>query len=385
MTSLRQSILVSALTAGVAIAVIAAIVPDLPPLAVLGGDAPNYARIAEHPFQAVSGAPEAERLLTPLVVAALPFSTSTGFLVVSVVSIVLGSLCVSLICRRFELSLGSQAAAAALTAGSYIGVHGVFNQYYVDPEALLVTALALLLVFERRQRLFALAMAFGVPVKEIAITLAALPYLVWRRQGVLWDRRLLVRTIVLALPTVAATILVNRFAPVVDLGGHDPRRMFFTAFDPVAGLRRGFLTAVANPIFALFGAAWVLWPLGVARCPRDLRRAHLWIVIAFVPLALGSWERTMGVFVPLAIPAALWLLRSAPPAVLGTFTAGSFWVSGIVGAITIGENGTTAAFKAALIAPGLAVAWGALVWELRRRRRQGEQILRRPSVRAGRA
>ena len=385
MTGLRRSIVVSAAAAAAAIAVIAAIVPDLPPLAVLGGDAPNYARLAEHPFQAVSGAPVAQRLLTPLIVAALPFSTSAGFLVVSVVSIVLASLCVALICRRLGLSLVSQATASVLTAGSYIGVHGVFNQYYVDPEAMLVVALALLLAFERRGWLFALTVAVGVPVKEIAITLMLLPYLVWRPPGVLWDRPLLVRTIVLALPAVAVTIIVNRFAPTLDLGHHDPRRLFFSAFDPVAGLRRGFLTAVANPIFALFGAAWVLWPIGVAGCPRDLRRAHMWLLIAFVPLALGVWERTMGVFVPLAVPAALWVLRSAPPSVVGAFAVGSFWVSGIAGAITIGDNGTTAAFKAALIAPGLAVAWGALVWELRRRRRQGEPILRRPSVRAGRA
>ena len=131
---------------------------------------------------------------------------------------------------------------------------------------------------------------------------------------------------------------------------------------------------MVNPIVALFGAASILWPIGLWLGPEALRRAHVWALLAAPVLVLGSWERTLGVFLPLAVPAALYVLRGVRAEVLALFVAGSFWTTGIAGAMTIGDDGTTAAFKLALVAPGFVVAWGALAWELSRRIRDPARV-----------
>jgi len=353
---------VAAATLGIA----AAIVPDLPPLEILGGDAPTYAAMAEHPFEAAAGPPAAQRLLVPWLVGVLPFGTARGFTIIAVVSMIGAGVVVALICRRLGLSLSAQAAAAALVTGSYIGVHAVYNQYYVDPETLLLTALAFLLVLQRRLALLVVVLAAGVLTKEILVSLVVLPYLVWREPGRPWDGGAALRAATVAAPVLIVFAANHLFAPELATTDPDPWEGVFHA-DPDGIVSRGFLTSVVNPIVALFGAASILWLIGLWRGPDALRRAHVWALLAAPVLILGSWERTFGVFLPLAVPTALYVLRSAPVVVFAPFVAGSLWITCIAGAITIGDDSTTAAFKLALVAPGFVVAWGALAWEIRRR------------------
>ena len=362
-----------AAVAAAALGIAAAIVPDLPPLEVLGGDAPTYAAMAEHPFEAAAGPPAAQRLLVPWLVGVLPFGTARGFTIVAVLSMIAAGVVVALICRRLGLSLPAQAGAAALVTGSYIGVHAVYNQYYVDPETLLLTALAFLLVLHRRLVPLAAVLVAGVLTKEIVVSLVVLPYLVWREQGRAWDRRAALRAAAVAAPVLVVFAASHLFAPELATTDPDPWRGVLHA-EPGGIVSRGFLTSVVNPIVALFGAASILWPIGLWLGPEALRRAHIWALLAAPVLVLGSWERTLGVFLPLAVPAALYVLRGVRAEVLALFVAGSFWTTGIAGAMTIGDDETTAAFKLALVAPGFVVAWGALAWELSRRIRDPARV-----------
>jgi hypothetical protein len=333
--------------AAVTLAIVAALVPVTPPRGELG-DGDHYARMAESPLDAVAEAPYAERIGVPLVVAALPFGTETGFLVVAIGSLLAAAALVALVAGELGVEAAGQAAAGTLTAASYVGVHGLLNPYYVDPATVALTAFALLLALRGRWWWFAAALAVGVIVKEAIATLIVVPALL--------ERRLSLRTVGFVLPALGLFVAVHLLAPALESRGDDQR----LAFVEMGVLSRGFATSVANPIVALFGTALLLWPLGVLRGPPQLRRLHVWALLALPILAFGHMERTLGVFLPLALPAAFLFLRGAPTAVIAAFAAGSWWVTAIAGALTIGEGESPIAEKALLIAPGVALSLAAL-------------------------
>lgn len=351
-----------AILAALSLAVSWLLTSPLPaPIEVFGGDGKSYAAMAEDPFEAAAPPPYAQRIAVPWLVAALPLDTLDGFMVIAVVGMAVASIFVGLIAREFGLEFPAQAAAAALTAGSYIGVHAMQNPYYVDPALLAVTAAAIWLGLRRRFALVAALLVVGVAVKEVAATLVVLPYLLDPRRTSLLDARSAARALAYAVPALAAFFAINLFAPAESAG--DDLRL---SFHEMEILGRGLVVSALNPLVALFGATILLWPLGLLRGPADLRRLHVWAVLATPILAFGHWERTLGVFVPLVVVAALLVLRRASPAVTIAFAAGSYWITGIAGAITVGEGETEFATKAGLVLPGLLVTLAALAVHARR-------------------
>ena len=332
--------------AALTLAVVAALVPATPPRGKLG-DGDHYALMAEHPFDEVAESPYAQRLGVPLLVAALPFSTKTGFLVVTVVSLLAAAALVALVALELGVPPAGQAAAGTLAAASYIGVHGLYNPYYVDPPTLALTALAILLALRGSCLWFAAVLAVGVTVKEPLATLVVVPFLIGRR-SLAWAGALIA-------PPLVVFAAVHLLAPRLEAG--DDQRLTFVE---MGVLSRGFVTSIANPIVAVFGTAVLLWPIGVVLGPSRLRRLHVWALLTLPILAFGHMERTLGVFLPLALPSAFLALRGARPAVIAAFAAGSWWVTAIVGALTIGEGASSVAEKGVLIAPGLALSLAAL-------------------------
>ena len=354
--------LTAVLLAAAALALFAALVPDLPPLAVLGGDGVHYAAMADHPLEAVSPPPWAERIGVPLVAWALPFHPHTGFLAVAVLSMLAAAALVALVARELGLPTAGQAAAGFLAVGSYAGAHAVYNPYYVDPTTLALVALALLLALRGRWVAFAVVLVVGVLVKEVLATLIVVPYLLGAYDG-LGHRRAALRAAAIAVPVVATFAAAQLLVPATSPVGEDTRLAFWQE-DILA---RGFLVSTVGPLLGLFGAALLLWPVGAVRGPGRLRVLHGWALVALPILVFGHWERTLAVYLPLALTAALWVLRAASGRVVALFAAGSFWASGIASALTIGEGASTPEAKAALVLPGMIVALLAVALHLRER------------------
>lgn len=350
-----------AAVAAASLGVSAVLVPELPALSILGGDAVHYAAMAEHPLEAVAPPPWIQRIGVPLVVAALPLSAPAGFLVVAVLSMLAAAVAVAAIVRQLGVARHAQLCAAGLTAGSYVGVHAVYNPYYVDPTALAVTAFVLWLSLRRRLVAVAVTLAVGVLVKEVVATLIVLPYLFDDRRRGLLDASAAARAALTAAPALLVFAAVQALAPAGVSPGPDQRTAFFET--PI--FSRGLLETAVNPPVALFGLTLVLWGVGFVVGPVDLRRLHVWALLALPILVYGHWERTLGVFVPLAVASALVALRAARPAVVVAFAAASYWITALVGALTIGEGRAPVGEKVVLAAPGLLLGVAALLVAVR--------------------
>ena len=361
--------LAAVLLAAAALALFAVLVPKLPPLAILGGDGVHYAAMADDPLEAVAPPPWAERIGVPLVAWALPFHAHTGFLIVAVLSMLAAAALVALVARELGLPTAGQVAAGFLTVGSYAGVHAVYNPYYVDPATLALVALALLLALRGRWPAFAVVLVGGLLVKEVLATLVVIPYLLGVHDRI-GHRRAALRAAAVAVPVLATFAAAQLLVPSTGPVGEDTRLAFWKE-DILA---RGFLVSTLGPLIGLFGAALLLWPVGVARGPARLRVLHGWALIALPILVFGHWERTLAVYLPLALTAAFWVLRAAPGRVVTLFAAGSFWASGIASALTIGEGAATPEAKAALVLPGMIIALLAVALHLRSR----ERLVARP-------
>ena len=333
----------------------------LPPLALTGGDGVSYDAMARHPLHAVAAYPAAARLAEPLLVSALPVSVAHGFLIVGVVSLILAGMVVGLIAHHVGLPPVLVAAASALVAGSYIGVFTAYDRYYVDAPLLLGVAVTLLCALHRRRVAFLCAALLTVFVKEIGVTLVVLPYLMWREPGRLLDRRALRTAILLAVPVVVAFVLLQSATPHLP-----PPHSRLTGVNPLHIFVRGVIVTTLNPIVALFGAVTLAWPLGFRRSPAALKRAHIWLLVAGPFLVLGSWERTLGPFLPFVVPAALFALRDATAVRAALFTLGSLAATAVAGSQTIGDGTTTVAHKLLLVSPGLLVAAAVLTPEYMR-------------------
>lgn len=350
-----------AAVAAASLGVSAVLVPELPALSILGGDAVHYAAMAEHPLEAVAPPPWIQRIGVPLVVAALPLSAPAGFLVVAVLSMLAAAVAVAAIVRQLGVARHAQLCAAGLTAGSYVGVHAVYNPYYVDPTALAVTAFVLWLSLRRRLVAVAVTLAVGVLVKEVVATLIVLLYLFDARRRGLLDASAAARAALTAAPALLVFAAVQALAPAGVSPGPDQRTAFFET--PI--FSRGLLETAVNPPVALFGLTLVLWGVGFVVGPVDLRRLHVWALLALPILVYGHWERTLGVFVPLAVASALVALRAARPAVVVAFAAASYWITALVGALTIGEGRAPVGEKVVLAAPGLLLGVAALLLAVR--------------------
>jgi hypothetical protein len=344
----------------VVVGVVSALVPELPPLAVVGGDGVAYDAMARHPLHAVAAYPAAARLGTPLLVALMPVSVAHGFLVVGLAALLVSGALVALIAREVGLPLLHRGTTAALVAGSYIGVLTTYNRYYVDAPLLACVALALLLALRGSWAWFVCAALLTVFVKEMGVTLVVLPYLLRRAPGRWLDRRALRDSLLLAAPVVVAFVLLETVAPHVAAAGHTGR---LAGIDPTGIFIRGFVVSTLNPIAALFGGITLAWPLGLVRSPSPLKRAHVWMLVAAPVLVLGSWERTLGPFLPFVVPAALFALRDAPWARTVLFALGSLAATAVAGSETIGNGATTVSHKLLLVAPGLLLAAAMLVPE----------------------
>jgi len=158
-------------------------------------------------------APFCWRVATPMLVKALPMDVERGFLAVSYLALWLTGVAVFYLVRRF--GFGKWPALAGMFLYFSIGwvvKANLYNIFKPDPLAFLISTLAIYCIVARKNLLYALLLAVGVLAKESVLFVAVLYYTLLARRAV--DPKLLVRTILLALPAVAVLVALRTLIPM---------------------------------------------------------------------------------------------------------------------------------------------------------------------------
>lgn len=178
------------------------------PLFVFPGDHHIYLFMSEHRLGGFHVAPWCWRILVPLTVRLLPFSTIAGFHLIAFVSLWAAGIGTYLICRK----LGFRPEVAALGTLLFYGLSfaakwNVFDFWLTDAAAFAFLAAAVAFLLSGRDVGFAVCLGLGVLAKESVIF--ALPlYYMFRKERPL-DRDAAVRMLLVGLPAIAALVAVR--------------------------------------------------------------------------------------------------------------------------------------------------------------------------------
>ncbi|MEA2556580.1 MAG: hypothetical protein QOG88_118 [Actinomycetota bacterium] len=174
-----------------------------------------YLYMAQHPVGRFRGAPWAWRLLEPGLVRASPFTPQVGFAIVASASLGLTGLVLYAVCRRLQFSAHLSLYGVILFFGlSYAVKFNVYDFWLTDPLAFFFTALGVFAAIDRRRVLFAACLAVGVLAKESVIFVAPLYLSLNVRTRA--DKRLLLESLLVALPAVLVLVAVRVFIPAMN-------------------------------------------------------------------------------------------------------------------------------------------------------------------------
>jgi hypothetical protein len=138
-----------------------------------------------------------------------------GFAIVAFASLGLTGMALYAICRRLHLSARLSLYGVILFFGlSYAVKFNVFDFWLTDPLAFLFTALSVFAAIGRRRLLFAACLAVGVLAKESVIFVAPLYFSLNVRTRA--DTRLLLESMMVALPAVLVLVAVRVFIPAMN-------------------------------------------------------------------------------------------------------------------------------------------------------------------------
>jgi hypothetical protein len=291
------------------------------------GDDLIYERMAQEP-----SAPHtfvfAYRVAVPWLVHVLPFAHELSFSVIAwlcsgasgaVLFVLLERLGIS---RRvsvplaFVLVLSPPLLAASLRQGRN-----------PDPLTVLVMVTGVLCIVERRPRALAVTMLVGALNRESALFLGPLAYAVWAQRP--WDRAMLVRSLAVAGPALAAFLALRFAIPTVG------REQVPGYGDPLLAGRIEVLKSgisswelEARRLASVYGPLWLLAPLAV----RDFGLARRGLVLgALCVVAMTfalDWGRVALIAAPIVYAAAAWTLDRRPRWLLPTLAGCALMIVG---------------------------------------------------------
>ena len=316
------------------------------------GDARTYLAAYETPREFID-APYSYRILTPVAAQAVSDDPSRGFLITTLVGLVVATVLV------FELvagiaGRGSAAVAAALFAVSPVATICLKNHYLADPLALAFMAAAVLGAVRGQWALVCVAVVFATLAREnaLVVVLGIVPPL-------LISRRWQLAATVAGLG--AATYLIVHHTSAWF--GEVPSETYFT-WDRMYGNLTGpqrLTVHVPQILLVALGPVAVAAYLGARRAPASLRWMALLIVpvLAFNLIAADSLRLTSYAFVVTAPLAGLLPWRPLPACAF----VGSVWLLG--DAVQLLDRSVALAAAELLVAGG---ALAALMWQLRSER-----------------
>ncbi len=293
------------------------------------GDTNHYLAIVRG---GMAPSPFGYRLLTPAIVAALPWPPAFGFFLIAYAATFGTLLVMRALFRRLGVSPAAATAAAVLLCFSYPMANYLARWGRVDPLANFFFALSLLWIVRRFLVPAALLVAVGVLAKESLIFLT--PLLFYHRvHGRFRDPRaylgaaLLCALPVLTLVTVRSTVEVRKGPLAVESTG-DLDQVWQEVWDYNVG-EFGIVKRIGREVTKSYGFCWALAALGLLT-ERRLRLESLYLIAVGVLLCLVAtdWSRMLGTGFPgIFIPAALFLDR---------MRAGRRWRLLLIGLLILG-------------------------------------------------
>jgi hypothetical protein len=288
----------------------------------------------------------ASRLLVPLIVWVLPFSTSVGFHITSMGGIVAGAAVVAVLARK--IGVGALALAVGpVYALSFHGIYGLWQWRMVDTVTLAVFAGAILAAYTYRAVLCSLLATAAVASKEVGL---AIPICWWAvRRGERPERRALAEAAAIAIAPVGLFVFM-RYSGVIPHRSWNAWEQYKLGFTTQG--EWGYVRPLAQVFLQNHGLLWMLWPLALLVAPPRWRRLHLF-VLALVPfLAGGPWARSVGYLLPFVLPSAMLVLQRASLARALVAIAGSVAVTVPLSLRNIGIDGFESNL---LLVPGIVV------------------------------
>ena len=175
----------------------------------------KYIWMSEHNPFGFHVAPFCWRVVTPTLARALPFDTRQSFFLISFISVWMTGVVLFYLARTHGFSKWTALAGMLMffTLG-WAAKSNLWNIWKPDPLGFLVITLAAYAITARKDGLFALLLVVGVGVKESVLFVWPLYYTLRAQRA--FDPALALRTLLLAVPGIAALVLLRVFIPALN-------------------------------------------------------------------------------------------------------------------------------------------------------------------------
>jgi len=208
----------------------------------------KYMYLAEHPLGSFHIQPTCWRIGVPMLAKAMPFSTWRNFDILTIAFLTLSGLMVYLWLAAIPLDPG-KALLGVLMFYSLGGASKLIAGAVVSPDAAsyFFILLALYAIYRGNDVLFAAALALGVLTKETVLLIGPLYYTL--RTPTWWDRKRLLRTVLVCAPCICVFAAVRLLIPAWNDRDDYVRSLPFIYTQVSAGMvRYDLLTAFRGTI-----------------------------------------------------------------------------------------------------------------------------------------
>ena len=208
----------------------------------------KYMYLAEHPLGSFHIQPTCWRIGVPMLAKAMPFSTWRNFDILTIAFLTLSGLMVYLWLTAIPLDPG-KALLGVLMFYSLGGASKLIAGAVVSPDAAsyFFILLALYAIYRGNDVLFAAALALGVLTKETVLLIGPLYYTL--RTPTWWDRKRLLRTVLVCAPCICVFAAVRLLIPAWNDRDDYVRSLPFIYTQVSAGMvRYDLLTAFRGTI-----------------------------------------------------------------------------------------------------------------------------------------
>ncbi len=308
----------------VAIMLLDALVRDEP---TPQGDDLIYERMAQEPFEPHTFV-FAYRVAVPWLVHVLPFDHELSFSVIAWVCSGAAGAVLFVLLERLGISRRvSVPLAFVLVLSPPLLVASIRQGRNPDPLTVLVMVTGVLFIVERRPRALAATMLIGALNRESALFLAPLAYAVWAERRL--DRAVLLRSLAVAAPAIAAFVALRLAIPTVgreQVPGYGDSLLRGRVEILKSGVASWDLEL--RRLATIYGPLWLLAPLAL-RGFWLARRGLVLVCLCLVAMTFAlDWGRIALIAAPVVYAAAAWTLDRRPRLLVPTLAACALMIVG---------------------------------------------------------
>jgi hypothetical protein len=276
----------------------------------LGGDAPYYARIADHPA-GPHNFPYAFRIGVPYLVHVLPFSHAFSWEALALVAAAVTGGAMNALLREFGTSPWLAAwLAVGFAVSPPLLVVFLRDGVEVDAEAIMVITLGCLFIVRRQRLAFAVTLLVGTTVHESCLFLIPLAYAVWAERLV-DPEALKDLALTAALPIAVYAYLRTSIIAVGQQYQPGYTGPFFSARWSVIkqSLQNGGWHVELRRLALIYGPLWIAAPAALKRLPFS-RRGLALIVPCLISMTYAlDWGRAIFFAAPVFYVAGAYVVR----------------------------------------------------------------------------